>query len=68
VGTAIVHLEVKAGTKGSMRSLYLFLEEKQRQLGLRISSENFGAFDTVCVLPIYAVFRLEALLKPMLKR
>ena len=68
VGTAIVPLEVKAGTKGSMRSLYLFLEEKQRQLGLRISSENFGAFDTVCVLPIYAVFRLEAVLKPMLKR
>ncbi len=54
----IVPLEVKAGTKGSMQSLYLFLKEKKRPYGMRISSENFARYDKIQVYPLYAVNNL----------
>lgn len=51
----IVALEVKAGTKGAMQSMYLFLQEKKHRYGLRISSENFSEYDKIKVYPLYAV-------------
>lgn len=51
----IIPLEVKAGTKGAMQSMHLFLAEKQVSFGLRLSLENFSAFDQIKVLPLYAV-------------
>jgi predicted AAA+ superfamily ATPase len=60
-GQKIVPIEVKSGTKGSMQSLYLFLEEKNIAFGIRISSENFGKIDKVKILPLYAVHRLKNL-------
>ncbi len=54
----IIPIEVKAGTKGSMQSLYLFLNEKQRTLGFRISLENFSKMEKVNILPVYAVSNL----------
>ncbi len=54
----IVPVEVKAGTKGSMQSLYLFLKEKKLKQGFRISLENFSKIDQVSILPVYAVNHL----------
>ena len=54
-GEEIVPIEVKAGTKGGMRSLFLFLEEKGVKSGVRLSHENFARMDKVDVMPIYAV-------------
>ena len=54
-GEDIVPLEVKAATKGSMQSMFLFLKEKNRQYGIRTSLENFGKFDNVRIVPLYAV-------------
>ena len=51
----IVPVEVKAGTKGAMQSMFLFLEEKQRKLGIRCSMENFGKFQNIEIYPLYAV-------------
>ncbi|MCD4731053.1 MAG: AAA family ATPase [Bacteroidales bacterium] len=51
----IYPVEVKAGTKGSMQSLYLFLQTKNRKIGIRISNENFSTFENIFVYPIYAV-------------
>ncbi|MDR1347022.1 MAG: DUF4143 domain-containing protein [Prevotellaceae bacterium] len=50
----IVPLEVKAGTKGSMQSLRLFMDEKQLEYGIRTSLENFGQYDKIKVIPLYA--------------
>lgn len=50
----IIPVEVKAGTKGSMQSLYLFLDEKKSTFGIRLSMENFSEYDRVKVLPLYA--------------
>ena len=54
----IVPLEVKAGTKGSMQSLFLFLKEKNRPFGIRLSMENFSVYESIRVYPIYAVSSL----------
>lgn len=54
----IVPMEVKAGTKGSMQSLFLFLKEKNRPYGIRFSLENFSLYDQIRVFPLYAVSNL----------
>lgn len=54
----ILPIEVKAGTKGSMQSLYLFLKEKNKSSGVRFSLENFTVYDQIRVFPLYAVSNL----------
>lgn len=54
-GTNILPIEVKAGTRGAMQSLYQFLSEKNIKKGLRVSLENFGSIDKIEIYPIYAV-------------
>ncbi len=51
----IYPVEVKAGTKGSMQSLYIFLQTKNRKTGIRVSNEIFSRFENILVYPIYAV-------------
>ena len=41
-----------------MRSLRIFMEERNLDLGVRVSEENFCKYDTIAVLPIYAVGNL----------
>lgn len=54
LGSKIIPIEVKSGTKGRMQSLYSFIDEKKSAFGLRISSENFGVLEKVKILPVYA--------------
>lgn len=51
----IVPIEVKSGSKGSMQSLFIFLEEKKINKGIRISSENFSVIEKIDIYPLYAV-------------
>jgi predicted AAA+ superfamily ATPase len=55
----IIPLEVKAGTKGAMQSMYLFMNEKKSSFGIRVSLENFSEFEKVKVIPLYAVSNLK---------
>ncbi len=50
----VLPVEVKASQKGSMQSLMLFMKEKNTK-GLRVSLENFGAFQDISIVPLYAV-------------
>lgn len=63
VNSTIVPIEVKAGTKGSMQSLFLFLNEKNIAKGIRISLENFSNIEKINILPIYATHNLNKYLK-----
>lgn len=54
----VVPLEVKAGTKGSMKSLYQFMEDKNLDYGIRTSLENFGRLENVDIIPLYALSNL----------
>ncbi len=55
VGDRVIPIEVKAGTKGQMQSLHLFLQKRQLPWGLRVSAENFSVYPGIRTLPIYAV-------------
>jgi predicted AAA+ superfamily ATPase len=52
---AIIPIEVKAGTKGSMQSLYRFMELKKSKFGIRTSLENFGSIGNIEIYPLYAI-------------
>ena len=54
----IVPVEVKAGTKGTMQSMFLFLAEKDQEYGIRCSMENFGAFERIRIYPLYAAGKI----------
>jgi predicted AAA+ superfamily ATPase len=56
--TDIIPIEVKAGTKGAMQSLHLFMKEKGCVKGVRTSLENFGRLDNIDIYPMYAVSNL----------
>lgn len=62
VNGKIFPIEVKAGTKGEMQSMFIFLEEKELTEGVRSSLENFGRYDRVITIPIYALSRIWSLL------
>jgi len=55
IGAHIVPIEVKAGTRGAMQSLYLFMEEKNSERGIRTSLENFGKLGNINIYPMYAI-------------
>ncbi len=57
-GADIVPVEVKAGTKGQMQSMFVFMDERKLTRGFRVSLENFGVYGRVQVIPLYAVRRL----------
>ena len=57
-GTNIVPIEVKAGTRGAMQSLYQFMAEKDVKKGVRVSLENFGKIDDIEIYPIYATSKI----------
>ena len=51
----IIPVEVKAGSRGSMQSMYIFIKEKQSRYGIRFSLENFSSLPSIMVFPLYAV-------------
>ncbi len=65
----VLPVEVKANTKGSMQSLWLFMRKKNLHHAIRTSLENFGEFDHVDkedddavrhvnIIPLYALSNL----------
>jgi uncharacterized protein len=59
VDTRILPIEVKAGTKGSMQSLKIFMDLKNTEKGIRVSQENFSTYQNIEVYPLYAVANLQ---------
>ena len=66
---AVLPIEVKAGTQGGMKSLWLFMREKKLKNAVRTSLENYGTLtytDTddeairhVAVCPLFALSQLN---------
>ena len=54
-GEKIIPIEVKSSTKGSMQSLHQFMKEKKSEEGIRFSLENFGRYQNIRTIPLYAV-------------
>ncbi len=51
----IIPLEVKRGTRGRVRSLGIFMEEKSASLGVILSSSPAGRDGRIVYLPLYAI-------------
>jgi len=51
----VVPIEVKAGTRGKMQSMQIFLKERNLNQGIRISAENLSDYGKIKSIPIYAV-------------
>lgn len=55
----VLPVEVKAGERGGMKSLYYFMDLRNLQEGVRCSLENFGSFTNgdkqVRIVPLYAM-------------
>lgn len=73
IGRDVLPIEIKAGVKGGMKSLWIFMREKKINMGVRCSLENFSTFEyqdeidgdevrhiTVC--PLYAMSMLNKLI------
>ena len=59
IGNHIIPLEVKASGKGSMQSIHSFLAaHPEVPYGIRVSLENFSAYEKIRVFPVYAVRKI----------
>lgn len=54
----IIPVEVKAGIRGQMQSLHLFMAEHKSPFGVRVSHENFGQLGNLRIFPLYAAGRV----------
>lgn len=70
---AVLPIEVKAGTQGGMKSLWILMREKGLRKAVRTSLENFGTFDYideeangaarhVVICPLFAISQINKLL------
>jgi len=69
-GGSVLPVEVKAGTRGGMKSLWIFMREKDLRAAVRCSLENFSnleyvdkeAYDTIRKVEIYPLYALSNLI------
>lgn len=63
VGATIVPIEVKAGTSRWLKSLRIFMDEKQIGLGIRISSLPLELDHKILSVPLYLTSELARLVQ-----
>jgi predicted AAA+ superfamily ATPase len=61
IGREIIPLEVKASGTGAMRSMRVFLKEKEIKMGIRVSAEPLAKLEDTLVLPLYALSEVTRL-------
>lgn len=63
LGSHIIPIKVKAGSAGKLRSIHVFLEEKNSPFGIRICSSMPKKSSPIITLPFYLVSQLQRLFK-----
>jgi len=63
----ILAVEVKAGKTGSLKSLHLFMQEKQSRMSIRFNSDqpSYYAKDKIMSLPLYIAEQTYAIINSM---
>lgn len=64
----IIPIEVKAGKSGRLRSLHIFLKEKNARLGLKISSAPLSINDNLLSVPLYLLWKLPDFMQQLTAR
>jgi predicted AAA+ superfamily ATPase len=67
IGKEILPIEVKSGSGGKLKSLRLFMKEKNAKLGIKISGEKMSYIDGILSLPFYLIEQLPRLVQSILK-
>lgn len=62
IGSRIIPIEVKSGKTGSLKSLHLFMKEKNLPIGIRISSKKLQRHNNIISVPLYMIDQLERLI------
>ncbi len=62
LGSKIIPIEVKSGSTGSLKSLHLFMKEKQSPIGIRLSEHPLSVDNSVLSVPLYMCSELTRLL------
>jgi len=63
VGASIIPIEVKSGSSNRLKSLRIFMEEKNCELGIKVSQAKFSYESQVLSLPIYMIGELQRLVQ-----
>ncbi len=63
VDNKIIPIEVKAGATGHLKSLKIFIQEKNSNIGIRFSQHKLSLHDNVLSLPLYMVGEIDRLVK-----
>lgn len=62
-GVKILPIEVKAGKSGRLKSLKIFMAEKNALLGIRISQDPLSYYDNILSVPLYLIAELPRLIE-----
>jgi hypothetical protein len=65
--STILPIEVKAGTTGSLRSLQVFLNEKQLNIGIQISQKPLSFNNRILSIPLYMIAELPRMVADYIK-
>lgn len=65
MGNKIIPVEVKAGTTGRLKSLKIFIEEKNSGIGVRISANPLAFENKVLSIPFYLIAELPRLIQEL---
>ena len=63
VGSKIIPIEVKSGNTGRLKSLHIFMQEKNIPLGVQISQQPLGLSRSILNLPLYLINELSRLVQ-----
>jgi uncharacterized protein len=61
----IIPIEVKAGVRGRLKSLQIFMADKQLNLGIKISEDNLSYKKNVLSLPLYMISQLNRMIEAL---
>lgn len=66
VDAQIIPIEVKAGSTGQLKSLHLFLKEKEMPFGIRVSQQPLNFNGQILSVPFYMVSEIPRLVRDIL--
>ncbi len=67
IESTIIPVEVKSGKSSKIRSLRIFMQEKNSPVGIKVSPEKIGIKDNFLSVPLYMVEHIPRLIKSISK-
>lgn len=60
-GSDIIPIEVKSGKLGKMRSMHLFMKERNAAIGVRTSQDQLSYEQNILTIPLYMLSQTSRL-------